>query len=152
MRFLLSVSLVFATAGVVSGANAQDANSCQPQPECAILYSPQTPGAPTPGLRQNYNESQEYIQQDIRKGEPLDFGKLHLPDRPHSTVVVCHGEMMDQCREHPFDEFEDCSVGPANPQASGERICRGQRFGFRVMESPRGGNRCGYSWYAIDCY
>lgn len=140
---------------VATHAVAQDENTCTPQPDCRVLYSPLLPGAPTPGLEnRGYTvpaPDREVIPNDLRNAQPLNRDTYHLPDTPSATYYICHGEDEERCGEHPYKVFEDCRGGGADPNRSGRQLCGSRRFGFRGLTSTSGG-QCGYSWFAVYCF
>jgi hypothetical protein len=82
--------------------------------------------------------------------------------KPEKTFNVCHGELEERCRKHPYDIWEECSarngVGGADPNVSCLRLC-GKALGPGLCTGVRqpgtsaeSGNRCGYSWFQVRCH
>ena len=69
--------------------------------------------------------------------------------------IICHGELPDKCRAHPFNEFEQCSdsngVGGANPALTGKRLCGNDQFKLRSAGASVPGDHCGYAWFEVGC-
>lgn len=87
---------------------------------------------------------------------PLSEFAVFSPARAQQIFIVCHGELENICKQHPYTVFEHCGsdngVGGANPTQSGKNLCGHDRFDVSPADGGSvGGNHCGYSWFRITC-
>lgn len=77
------------------------------------------------------------------------------PQSPTKKFEVCYGEFPSVCNGRHFTQNQKlvvtCEEG-GNPQVMARKLC-GNTTDFKVEGLyGEGGNRCGYSWYTVQCH